>query len=562
MATMLDEASTDLILPGTGMTSVMAGHKYRLTDFLQAAFHLGGQPLNLGRDKRRHLYHIYNNPYNSILLKFARQTEKSSYLAYKSVGTLTRYPYMHSLYVAPTGNQVSVFSNDKVATAMRESRIIQKFYLNTKTKDQVAYKEMANGSKMYYRSAYLTADSSRGISSDMVTFDECQDILSDHIAVIEQSMAHSLEKWEMFRKTHPKHLFMSKIYAGTPKTVENTLEQLWRESTQTEWIIKCLHCNRFNYIDDKNIGKDFLICRKCGKDIHYENGNWYQFNPGGIINGFRMPQIVLPWINDRKDPYKWQKSVIETRQLYNEQKFHNEILALPYASATNPISAVHVQTCCKTGQAMSLIPPKPGTDPDWPTTLILGVDWGKGDVLAQGTSFTNINIAGMIRGNRMRTVYAKKFMGAETDPLVEIQEIMRLVTIFNVNLVVADHGDGRTSNAMLLKELGPTRFAEVYSSHSSGKKIKWDPTGKYIINRTQMMTDVIMMVRQGAMRWWDYEDFKKFARDMLAIYADYSDKTRMTRYDHTAPDDYFHALMYTYIGMCLRAGMFDKYLFG
>ncbi len=552
---------TSLTLPELTSHETQPERKsYRMTDFAQSAFYLGGMPLDLSYHKRRHLYPIYNNPYNYILLKFARQTEKSSFLAYRTLGNLVKYPYMNSLYVAPTGNQVSVFSNDKIASAIRESRIIQKFYLSTKTKDQVAYKELTNGSKMYYRSSYLTPDSSRGISADMCKFDEVQDLLSDHIAVIEQCMAHSLEKWEMYKKTHPKHIFASKVYAGTPKTVENTLEQFWRESTQTEWIIKCTHCNKYNFIDIKNVGKEFLICRKCGKDIFYEDGKWYEFNPGAIIHGFRLPQIVLPWINDRKDPYKWQKSVIETRQIYNEQKFHNEILALPYASSTNPISSIHIQSCCMPNVIMSLHPPTEH-DPDWPTTLIMGVDWGKGDILAQGTSFTNVNIGGMIRDNKIRNVFAKKFMGAESDPLLEIQELMRLVIQFKVQLVIADHGDGRTSNAMLLKELGPKRFAEVYSSHALGKKIKWDPTGKYIINRTQMMTDVIMTIRQGYQCWWNHEEFKTFARDMLSIYSDYSDKTRMTRYDHTSPDDYFHALMYTYIGIQLSRGAFDKYIF-
>lgn len=531
---------------------------YRMTDYVQSAFYLGGQYLSLARNKRRHLHPIYNNPLNSILMKFARQTEKSSTIAYKALGNCTRYRHFHALYVAPTGKQVSVFSNDKVASAVRESRIVQKYFINTKTKDQVEYKELANGSKFYARSAYLTADSARGISSDMCVFDEVQDLFSDHIPVIEQSMAHSLEKWESNKKTHPKHIFMSKIYAGTPKTIENTLEDKWRQSTQCEWIIKCTHCNKFNYIDDKNIGKEFLICRKCGKDIFYEMGQWYGFNPDAIIDGFRLPQIVLPWINDRSDHEKWQKAIIETRELYNEQKFFNEILALPYASSSNPVSTAHIQACCVGDRKMSNEPSS--IDPTFPLELVAGIDWGKGDT-ARGTSFSILNIGGIVRGGKFRNVFSKRYVGIESDPIEQINDMLYWIKRFRVKLTIADFGDGRTSNAMMAKELSGNRFGEVYASHTSGKKIKWDPTGKYIINRTQLMTDCFMEIRHGMIEWWNYEEFKTFAKDILSIFVDYSEKTRMTRYDHTNPDDYFHAFMYSRIACNIIRGIYDKYLF-
>ena len=111
-----------------------------------------------------------------------------------------KYENYHTLYVAPTGNQVSVFSTDKLDSAIRRSPFIKDHYTDTKTKDQISYKELSNGSKIYLRSAFHSADAIRGISCDQSCIDEIQDIVSDHIPVIEQSMSHSLAKWSHLKE--------------------------------------------------------------------------------------------------------------------------------------------------------------------------------------------------------------------------------------------------------------------------------------------------------------------------------------------------------------------------
>ena len=303
-------------------------------------FYIDGAPLQMPKESMKHLWPIYNKPSSSLLLKFGRQTHKSTTISNHMVLPCAKYDNYHVLYVAPTGNQVSVFSTDKLNSSLRGSPFIKANYLNPQTKDQVYYKELCNESKIYLRSAFHSADSSRGISADEVCIDELQDVLSDHVPILQQTMSHSLAKWKEMSKRIPdlpSHLFNHKIYAGTPKTVENTLERYWANCTQNEWIIKCLHCNKYNYINEYNVGDLCLICNKCGKPIFYEDGQWITMNPKGFIDGYRLPQIVLNWINDRTDPKAWRIQVIETRKSYSSEKFFNEVLALPYANAKNPL---------------------------------------------------------------------------------------------------------------------------------------------------------------------------------------------------------------------------------
>jgi len=530
-------------------------------DFAKNIFYLNGIPLQLPYKTMKHIYPIYNDPDNAVLFKFGRQTHKSTTLGYKISLPCIRYANYHSLYVAPTGNQVSVFSTDKLNGALRESTLVRDHLMDTKTKDQISYKELTNGSKIYLRSAFHTADSIRGISADMECIDEIQDIISDHIPVIEQCMSHSLAKWEHLKQIDPKipiHLFNCRIYAGTPKTMENTMEKYWDNSTQNEWIIKCTHCSKYNYINENNIGPECLICNKCGKPIHYENGQWVKMKSDGFIKGYRLPQIVLNWINN---PNAWKLQVINTRKVYSAEKFFNEVLALPYANARHPLNILELKAACKDnmpmiGEEQAVMSP---ILKDLPT--FAGIDWGKGDT-ASGTSYSVLSIVAKIAG-KPRFVFCKRYTGRLSDPLVQIQDMLPIIRKFGCSLTIADTGDGRTSNAMMAQNLGAAKFGEVYEHGTIRQKIKWDKEkGHYIMNRNRVMTDIFMEIKRGGVDFFSYDQFREFESDFLGIYLEYSERTRMAKYDHNVPDDCFHSYMFARIACGIFHGEYQRYLSG
>lgn len=533
--------------------------------FASNIFQLNGTPLHMPPESMKHLIPIYNKPSTATVLKFGRQTHKSTILGYKTAIPAVRYPYYHVLYAAPTGKQVSVFSTDKLDTALKDSPIIKNNYFDTKTKDQISYKELVNGSKIYLRSMFHTADSIRGISADAVEIDEVQDIVSDQISVVEQAMSHSLAKWERLKETIPglpMHLFNNKLYAGTPKTVENTLERYcWANSTQNEWIIKCRNtgCKKYNFINENNIGETCLICNKCGKPIYYEDGQWISMG-SGFIDGYRLPQIVLNWINNRNNPQVWQVNVIQTRKQYSIEKYYNEILAMSYAAARHPISVGDIKRCCSQNDML---------EADLGNTVkrlkgkrtYAGIDWGKGDT-ASGTSYSMLDI-GTIENNKFVTVFKKKYTGKLSDAILQVNDMLRIIKKFDCTLTIADSGDGRTSNAMMVKVLGPQKFAEIYEHGTVKKKIRWDKDkGYYLINRTQVMTDIIMEIKRQEVEFFKYEQFQEFESDFTGIFSEYSEQTRMTKYDHIVPDDAFHSFMFSNIASKIIRGVYSKYLLG
>ena len=116
---------------------------------------------------------------------------------------------------------------------------------------------------------------------------------------------------------------------------------------------------------------------------------------------------------------------------------------------------------------------------------------------------------------------------------------------------------------MMVEALGPGRFGEIYEHGTIRQKIKWDKDkGHYIINRTRVMTDVFMEIKRGQVEFFNYEEFKEFTQDFTGIYGEYSEQTRMVKYDHNVPDDAFHAYMFSRIACGIKIGEYNQYLLG
>jgi hypothetical protein len=84
-------------------------------------------------------------------------------------------------------------------------------------------------------------------------YDEFQDMLYDAVVpVMNACMKNSNFRFE--------------TYAGTPKTMEASIQYLWEKSTQSEWVMKCTGCSKYNIVDlGESLGRSGPICLHCGK---------------------------------------------------------------------------------------------------------------------------------------------------------------------------------------------------------------------------------------------------------------------------------------------------------
>lgn len=479
-------------------------------------------------DGRRHMKQIYDTPAKRILLICGRQTEKSTFLGNICICYSCLVPSFLSLYVSSSAAQSKTFSNDRLKTPIETSPILKKF-TTTMLSSNIFEKQFVNHSKITMRYAFLNADRTRGIPSWLLEIDEIQDISFDNVPVIEQTLTHAPDRWRRF------------IYAGTPKSLDNNIEQLRaNRSTQGEWVIPCdRHTPRFwNILGEKNIGKKGLVCEKCRKLISLDSpdAQWAKQVDKAQFESYRIPQLMVPW-------KPWSEILIDYEN-YPRDKFYNEVLGISYDSGLRPLTTEQVKTCCNPD--IFIRDYEKYRPLSYGQPFYAGIDWG-GDA----HSYTVLVIATYVE-MKFRVVYVHRFIGEESSPPVQLELIKELLNYLNVCLIGTDYGGGFDRNDALVRIFGPQRLWKYQYMARCKRKVEWDSKlGRFKVHRTEVMSDIFNTIKRGGQvefpRW---EEFKEpFGQDMLNIFSEYNNTLHMIQYKHSMdrPDDTFHALLYAWL---------------
>ena len=493
-------------------------------EYIETFFHINGKPFRF--KGREYLIPIYNSKKRTMVLKCSRQTEKSSTLACKGILLQTSLNG-NLMAVLPTQEQARNFSNARYKRVLIDSPMLKEGWFSDSDAvlDQVFNKRLSSGSETYFRYAFRDAERCRGYSCDFLFLDEKQDLLRDHIPIIEETLSHSPYKIRMF--------------SGTPKTFDNPLEQDWRRSTQTEWCIQCEGCKRWQYITIKNIDRKGLICHKCGQRIYASNGRWVAQNPAASWDGYRICHPMVPWV-------KWDE-IIEKLETYSPGTFSNEVLGISYDTSDRVITITELKACCDENRGIvNFIPEQYIGQP-----MFAGIDWGKGE---GGGSYTTLLIGSPARHSQDKFMvwYLKRYIGAESDPEFQVKDIAKTCAKWGCMLVGADHGFGFLQNKMLKKYLtspgGGHRVLEFQAAQvSTGPILRWTGnTERFTMHRTKCLSDTILNLKQAKVRFPMWKAFEPFSGDFLSVYQDYSEKARTTYYDHSPgdPDDMMFSLTY------------------
>lgn len=456
---------------------------------------------------------------------------------------------LNALYVSPTNQQTKVFSRDRIKEPIETSEYL-KSWISSRLADNIFLKKLINRSQITLRYAYANADRVRGIPADLICLDEIQDILTDNIPVIEECASHS-----------PFKIF---IYSGTPKSLDNTIEHYWtNQSTQNEWVVPCYRHNittssgttnaHWNILDEENIGQYSLICDKCGEQIFptEEGASWVSMNPkireeiSQPYEGFRIPQLMVPWIT-------WEE-ILQKQKTYSRAKFYNEVLGLSYDSGTRPITRQDLIDNCDpnlllTDEAVAEMHRRTGGGHS--SMIFCGIDWGSGE-----NTYTVLTLGTYING-KFTIFYIRRFEGPESEPSVQMDIISKIIEEWNVSLVGVDYGGGFWPNDELIRRFGHTRVAK-YQYSTPNVKVRWDDGLKrWIVNRTEVMSDVFNAIkRRDVFRFPSWDAFEHpFGQDFLNIFSEYSEQRRVNEYKKSpnSTDDSFHAVLLCFIVSMIR----------
>lgn len=529
-----------------------AGNKINLltsewiTSFVRIKDGDTGQAIPLVYDERKYLRRIYDTPARKLLLFTSRQTEKSTTVGNRIFARCGMRPGHSVLFVSPSAMQTTVFSKARMNEIIEISPMI-KAQTHANLQNNLFEKHFANGSKVYLRYAFLTADRIRGLSVNDIFADEIQDLLPDTMPVIEETASHPSET-----------LF---LYSGTPKGFDNTIHNYWNDSsTMSEWVIPCEHHGlpkhpatwHWNVLGEKNLGKFGPVCDRCGNPINPEHpyARWVAMQPydGERVSfeGYRVCRLMVPWFC--KSPKKW-KEILAARERYSTAKFMNEVLAISYDSSTKPISKLELIATCDAKYDNTIESARKLSSTH---TVFFGIDWGSGE-----RAFTVLTVGAYCRSDAsFQIFYMLRFTGPLTDPIAQMDEIDHLVQMLRPKYIGTDFGFGFYQNKRLLSKYGNHRVFPFEYAPRLNVKMKYVPAmHRTICFRTPLMSDLFNALKRGKVRLPKWSAIERpYGDDILNVNAEDSDNLRMIRYGKTSgkTDDSFHATLY-----CLLASMLE-----
>jgi hypothetical protein len=323
--------------------------------------------------------------------------EMTEWIVNLLLNNLLSNPFTIGIYTAPRMDQVSRFSRDRFRRAMLDSPTLRELMSMAREigegESAIGRVPFANGSICYLISAWGDFSAIRNIPADFVTIDEAQDVQSEAIPVIEETMSHS------------KHRLLAIV--GTASDAGSQFDQLWHQSDMKEW-------------DE-------------------ESQAWIPQAPQNrFYSGYHINQEMAPWI--RTLPVEDPDSIEAKRMRYSERRFLNEVLGLFYRGLAKPLLPEDLLACIDRNLEFmpSLAPPH---------FSYAGVDWGGGQF-----AFTVIWILLKQPDGRLRTLYVHKFN--ERDPMKQVAIISNLIGLFNVRQMVADIGYGAVQVSELQKKFG------------------------------------------------------------------------------------------------------------
>jgi hypothetical protein len=496
---------------------------------------------------------VYNSAFRfkKIMLFAGRQVSKSVTLAGLELLSMVLKPGTRSLYVSNLSIQTTRFSKLYLDDFLKSDIFHE--YIKILI-DNVHTKSFDNSSSIEL--SYLNEDATRtrGIPSDFNVYDEIQDINYDDIPIVRECLSAS------------PPAFGFEIFAGTPKTMENTMEALWGQCTKLEWAMKCEYCEYWNIPDkdnaEKMIQRHGPSCGKCGKRINPRQGQWTEIEEGTEHDfiGFHLPQNIFPmhWekYNHKKEHYipgtldtdltsKW--SILFNKKIkYPKIKFYNEVLGLSQDTGGRIITLSELKNLAKLPRMEDIRLDR------YDVNRVACIDWG----ISAESSYTVIAILGHI-GDVVHVLYVKKFHS--TDILEILDEIIQILHKFKVGIVAADRGVGFTNNAILKEEYGAHKVVEF--QYGAFKRLaSWSKKAKcYMLDKTTSLDVTFMNMKSKRILFPPFEQMEEFFMHILAEYEEYLEtpvrKYKVFRRNPSSPDDFLHTLNFGVMAMYKLLGI-------
>lgn len=345
------------------------------------------------------------------MFKTARQVSKTISIAARGILHANVIPNFTTLYITPLYEMIRRLSTNYVRPFI-ETSPVRSLFVSTDAINSVLQRSFSNNSKMIFSFAFTDCNRVRGVSAQKVVIDETQDIDKEHLPIIRECMSASpygdIEE-----------------YTGTAKSMENTIEGLWQDSSRAEWIMKCVRCGKWNvpHLADDKHGIEHMI-GPYRENISYENpgvqcayckrprsifpqlGRWYHTRKEKRweFAGYHIPQIIMPMHYANHE--KWSALLGKREGMGNTPKhvFHNEVLGESSDTGSRLVTLTELQRACVLPWPRDLTIALREWDPNIYKVRVLACDWGGGgqDMM----SYTVYAVMGMRVDGKIDVIFA------------------------------------------------------------------------------------------------------------------------------------------------------------
>jgi len=401
--------------------------------------------------------------------------------------------------------------------------------------------------------------------------DEIQDMNYDFLQIIHETLSAS-----------PYGL---KQYAGTPKSLDNTIEKLWQDSSQAEWVIRCLHggCNHWNIpatdwdLFDmigpwrRDISEEYpgIVCSQCRKPLAPRKGRWVHRFPERrwSFAGYHVPQIIMPMHYANAEKWDVLKGKEQGKANTTPTTFLNEVCGESCDSGSKLITVTELKAACvlpwacKAAEAQKHLKKY--------TRRVLSVDWGGGGGALRGasktgeqkrerTSFTTLAVLGHTPDGKIDTIWGHRSVRTH-DWEYEAKLSLEALKEFKCSHIIHDYsgaGEGRlvllyqsglpSSNIINMRYQGfghnIMNFHEATEDH---------PHDWYAIDKARSIVTTCMAIKYGLIRFFKYDyqsaDNPGLLEDFLALIEEKmnsrngSDTYVIVR-NPNKPDDFAHSV--------------------
>ena len=261
----------------------------------------------------RFMIDIYEDEASDIVCRKSAQVGYSVLAILKTLWIL-KYKKLNVIYALPTKNVVNDFVKPKVNPLIASNPAIASIVSD----DSVSLKKV--GDRFVYFKGGFSDREAISISGDLLVIDEYDRMPSMAVVNTFDSRLQASKNPMRWRFSNP-----SQVGFG--------VDELYTNSDQRHWLVKCPHCGYEWYMEWEKDGKCHYVdrerkiyaCGKCDKEITDEArrmGRWIAKFPDIKRHGYWICQMMAPWVT--------AKRIIEQYEESNIEFFYNFVLGKAY----------------------------------------------------------------------------------------------------------------------------------------------------------------------------------------------------------------------------------------